>query len=253
MFHEGPPGPSFNITDAPRPPLKPGGGSFLMEISHHIFLFLVVVFFSLILRIGARWKQTEKEKLNTELSYLKAQINPHFLFNTLNSIYSLAIEKSDYTASAIVQLSGMMRYVLSESHNDFVPLEKEIIYLNNYIELQRIRFGNSIKLVFAVNGSAAFKKIAPLVLIPFVENAFKYGVNAEEDSDINIQVDIGEENLHLQVFNKKVRVLQATDDKSGLGIENTKKRLQLLYPDYHRLLIHDNENDYFISLTLQLK
>lgn len=216
-------------------------------------LFLIVFFLSLMLRISGRWKQTEKEKMGAELAYLRAQINPHFLFNTLNSIYSLAIVKSDYTASAIVKLSAMMRYVINEAHQDFVSLEKEISYIRSYIELQQIRFGDSIKISFEVRGQTQGKSIAPLILISFVENAFKHGVNAEENSDIRILVDISDLTLRLEVSNNKVFVQSTDETKSGLGIENTRSRLQLLYPSAHTLSIHDNEKDFKVILELKLK
>lgn len=247
-----PPPKSFPV-NAPSfpgpPPPSPHGDSLFTQ---HLFLFLIVFFFSLVLRISNQWRQTEREKLNAELSYLKAQINPHFLFNTLNSIYSLAIEKSDHTATAVVKLSGMMRYVLSESANDFVPLTKEIDYIQNYIELQQIRFGDSISLSFGVNGVANGKKITPLILIPFVENAFKHGVNAEEYSLINIQLDMHEKELQLKVFNNKVTVKLSEENKSGLGIDNTKNRLNLLYPERHSLTIEDAKDSYSVILTMTL-
>src|SRR5882724_6072973 len=150
-----------------------------IDTDRHLFLFLVVIFFALMLKIRERWKLTEREKIAAELSYLKAQINPHFLFNTLNSIYSLTLEKSDQAPTAIVQLSGMMRYVLDEAGKDMVPLDKEIAYIRNYIALQEARFGASLHLDCSVSGSPEGKKIAPLVLIPFIENAFKHGINAD--------------------------------------------------------------------------
>jgi len=240
---------NFRFRNEPPPP----NHSFPFYITQYLFIFIAVVFFSLILRISNRWKQTEKEKLNAELSYLKAQINPHFLFNTLNSIYSLALEKSDNTATAVVKLSGMMRYVLDEADNDFVLLEKEINYISSYIELQRIRYGNSIQLSFLIKGNTAGKKIAPLILIPFVENAFKHGVNAEENSDIKIEINIDKNELHLLVTNNKVSLQQLEENKSGLGIENAKDRLQLLYPAKHELHIHDNETFFSVSLNLNLE
>lgn len=243
----------FKQTHRPPPPKPRGGGGFLMfKIGNVFFLFLIVFFLSLMLKISSRWKQTEKEKLSAELSYLKAQINPHFLFNTLNSIYSLAIEKSDNTASAIVKLSGMMRYVINEAHHDVVSLEKEIAYIYSYIELQQIRFGHAIQLAFSVKGETQGKTIAPLILISFVENAFKHGVNAEENSDIKIRIEVNKDKLHLQVHNNKVFVQQSDENKSGLGIENTKNRLQLLYPARHSLTITDSENEFSVSLHLQL-
>lgn len=234
---------------------RPPPENFLMrEFRARFFQFLIVFVFSLIIRINNRWKQSEREKLNAELSYLKAQINPHFLFNTLNSIYSLAIQNSESTADAVVKLSGMMRYVLSESHNDFVALELEIEYIRNYIDLQRIRFGNSIQLDFEVLGGVKNKEITPLVLIPFVENAFKHGVNAEENSAIKIKLDITETKLFLSVDNNKVQHVRHINEKSsGLGIENTRNRLLFLYPSKHALIIKDLKDSFSVSLELDLK
>ena len=218
----------------------------------YFFQFLIVLIFSLMLKINSRLKLAEKQKVTAELSYLKAQINPHFLFNTLNSIYSLAIEKSDYTATAVVKLSGMMRYVITEASNKYVPLEKEINYLSDYIELQKIRLDNTIKLDYFVVGETTGKVIAPLVLISFIENAFKYGVNAEENSDIKIHINITKTYLHLRVLNNKVHVHQNAATKSGLGIENTRHRLQLLYPGNHKLTIKDTRNEFSVLLSIYL-
>ncbi|MBA4056820.1 MAG: sensor histidine kinase, partial [Marivirga sp.] len=238
---------------AHRPPPKPRGGFFMLKPGNVFLPFLLVFFFSLMLKISSRWKQTEKQKLSAELAYLKAQINPHFLFNTLNSIYSLAIIKSDHTAPAIVKLSGMMRYVINEAHQDYVSLEKEVSYIRSYIDLQKIRFGEAIHISFTVNGDTAGRTIAPLILISFVENAFKHGVNAEENSDIKIRIDISGDDLNLEVSNNKVFVQHTDENKSGLGIENTKSRLQLLYPSRHQLTIKNNETDFIVLLELKLK
>jgi hypothetical protein len=251
-----PPPMSMERKNPPPPPRgddrqKPEN-DFFIEINAKVFPFLVVVFFSLMLRISNRWQQTEKEKINSELSYLKAQINPHFLFNTLNSIYSLAIQKSDETPLAVVKLSGMMRYVLSESANDFVALDKEINYIQNYIDLQKIRFGESLPVSFSVSGSLANKRIAPLILIPFIENAFKHGVNAEEESEIKIEISVKDHILYLSVFNKKVIVFISEENRSGIGVENTKNRLQLLYPRQHHLEIRDEPEDYLVNLEIDL-
>lgn len=249
-----PPPPIFDSGERPAPPPhehQPEGDVFI-DVNQKIFPFLVVIFFSLILRVSSRWRETEREKMNAELSYLKAQINPHFLFNTLNSIYSLAIMKSDETPTAVVKLSGMMRYVLSEATTDFVSLEKEIVYIKNYIDLQKIRFGESISLDFSINGTTNGKQIAPLILISFIENAFKHGINAEEDSVIKIKIDITAEELFLNVFNKKVAVHISEENKSGLGVENTRNRLELLYPKRHKLSIYDTEKDYLVELSVVL-
>lgn len=223
------------------------------RITHNFFLFLVVGLFSLMLRISSQWKQTEREKLNTELLYLKAQINPHFLFNTLNSIYSLAIDKSDQTASAVVKLSSMMRYVISEADKDFVPLSKEIAYIQSYIELQQIRFGEEVEVQIRISGDTTGKKIAPLILIPFIENAFKHGVNAEENSRISIQIDLLKTDLVLLVVNNKVQVQPAGEEQpGGLGIANTRNRLDLVYPGRHTLSIEENEREHLVSLIITL-
>jgi hypothetical protein len=251
--HKPPPRKSDRQPPAPPPGEAPNDISLLNHISHQLFLFLGVFFFSLLLKINNRWKKAEEEKLSTELSYLKAQVNPHFLFNTLNSIYSLALEKSDNTATAIVKLSAMMRYVLSEADKDFVPLEKELDYISSYIELQKIRYGSAMPFTYMVSGNIADKKIAPLILISFVENAFKHGVNAEENSAINIEIDVKENELHLTVINNKVQVQLAAEDKTGTGIGNVKNRLQLLYPGSHVLQIHDNETNFVADLKLNLQ
>ena len=227
--------------------------SFFGFFNQHFFEFFIVFILSLMLKISNRLKLAEKEKVNAELSYLKAQINPHFLFNTLNSIYSLAIEKSDYTATAVVKLSGMMRYVITDANHKFVSLEKEINYISDYIELQKIRIDDSIKLSYSVSGNASGKNIAPLVLISFIENAFKYGVNAEENSEIKIHIDITKAYVHLRVFNKKVKIQQINTHTSGLGIENTSNRLQLLYPGRHKLVIKDTKEDFSVLLSLHIK
>lgn len=244
----------------PAPPARPAPPphrSPFVDISQHIFLFIGMILLALMLKIRARWKQTEKEKLQTELSYLKAQINPHFLFNSLNSIYALAIEKSDKAPAAIVLLSEMMRYVLDDSGKEWVPLDKEISYIRSYIALQQTRFGDSIHLNFQVVDSIpphlpGNYRIAPLILIPFIENAFKHGVNAEENSDIHISIELKDATLHLVVINHKVKIRPTTEPRSGLGIENTKQRLQLIYPENYMLDIHNNTHDFQVSLILKL-
>ena len=236
----------------PPPPDEDDGYFSLSTISHHLFLFLGVFFFSLLLRINTRWKKAEEEKLSTELSYLKLQVNPHFLFNTLNSIYSLALEKSDNTAAAVVKLSAMMRYVLTDADKEMVTLDKDITYITSFVDLQHIRFGESLPLTFTVTGDTNGKKIAPLMLIPFIENAFKHGINAEEQTAITIHISVTESELHLFVQNNKVSVQLTEDEKTGVGIMNAKNRLTLLYPGKHNLLITDSDDTFTVSLKIDL-
>lgn len=225
---------------------------FIPDLKARFIGFLLVLTFSFLLKMSMRLKQTEKEKLNAELSYLKAQINPHFLFNTLNSIYSLAINKSDETPAAIVKLSSMMRYVISESNQHFVPLEKEINYLSSYIELQKLRLENTVDIKFALTGSPEGKHIAPLILIPFVENAFKHGVNPEENSRIEISMMINFQGIQLHIYNNKVNSLHDNDQRVGLGMENATARLQLLYPGRHLLTVDDSEKYFSVDLTMNM-
>jgi hypothetical protein len=218
-------------------------------LDEHFFLFLVILFLALLLKIRDRWIRAEEEKLHAELAYLKTQINPHFLFNTLNSIYAMALGGSEQTAGAIVHLSSMMRYVLVEAGKEKVPLEKELTYLTDYIQLQKNRFEGSLRVILEINGQPQDKQIYPLLLIPFVENAFKYGVNPEEPSTIGIRIDIGDAGLDLRVSNHKVAVVPS-DNPGGLGISNTRRRLQLLYPGRHSLIIEDEPKTFIVLLNL---
>ena len=241
--------PPLHLPNHPGPlPKKPFG----LTLNHILFQFIGVFAFSLLLKIRERLKQTETEKANAELSYLKAQINPHFLFNTLNSIYSLAILKNEKTADAVVKLSDMMRYVLNDSNANFVVLEKELNYITNYIDLQRMRLTSNVILTYVCEGSVIDKKIAPLVLIPFIENAFKHGVNSEENSDIDIHISISETELKLQVKNNCVSTNNNTLNKSGLGIENTRQRLNLLYPQNYTLNIIEKDSMFTVILVLNI-
>jgi hypothetical protein len=232
-------------------PPPPAGTSFMQEIKHHIFLFIAVVLFSLFISIRQRLFQAQEDKLNAELSSLKAQINPHFLFNTLNSIYALAVKKDDQIADAVINLSELMRYVIKDAHNNKVALEKELNYISNYIDLQKSRLGNTARIEFTTTGDVHGKEIAPLILITFIENAFKYGINPDEDSEIRIQIDVQNADLHLQVYNKKVKTMNSVS-ATGIGIKNTRERLQLLYPAKHQLTIVDNNAYFSVNLTMTL-
>ncbi|CAN5899019.1 histidine kinase [soil metagenome] len=257
LFPEGlhPPGPSHHAgvfqPQGPPPRPSPNHRRFV-DYGIRLLQFLVILVFSLLLKISDRWKQVEKEKLSVELSYLKAQINPHFLFNTLNSIYSLAIQRSDETPAAVVKLSEMMRYVTTEAHSDFVSLEKELNYVSNYIELQKIRLGNTVTINYKSEGALRNKLITPLVLIPFVENAFKYGVNPEEVCYITISIVVNENVLLFNAANKKVKIDFSKSAESGYGINNASQRLAHSYPGKHKLKIEDGENEYTVSLTITL-
>lgn len=225
-----------------------------------IAIFLVVFIFSTGLKVINQWlqserrsKQIENEKLNAELSFLKAQINPHFLFNTLNNIYSLAADKSDETAIAVMKLSSIMRYVLTEAKNDTVPLSKEIQFITDYLELQKIRTTNKTCIGFTIAGDPDGKQISPFLFLPFVENAFKYGVSTRELSPISILLEIQQKDLHFKVINTKHNGSNLKRaDNTGIGINNTKRRLDLLYPGKHLLTIDDEPSSYTINLNIRM-
>lgn len=217
-----------------------------------IISFGMILSLSFLLKLNNQLSEIKGEKQNAEISYLKAQINPHFLFNTLNSLYALTITKSDYAPDAILKLSNMMRYVVTESSQDFVPLEKEINYIKDYIDLQKLRMDESTKFTFEITGNPLGKSIAPLMLIPFIENAFKYGLNPEEDSEIHIALEIQSNQLILKANNKMVVASLPEELKTEKGIENTTKRLDILYPNQHQLEIKEQNNTYAITLHLDL-
>jgi len=226
---------------------------FLPHISDTFFLYIIVLFVSISLKINSQLKRTEKEKTEAQLSYLQSQINPHFLFNTLNGIYSLSIEERGYqTAAAIVKLSGLMRFVTTEAGSDLVDLEKEVLYISNYIELQKMRLGDTAKVEYETNGTFINRQIVPLMLVPFIENAFKHGVNPEEDSTIKISLDVKDYDLTLRVVNNKVHRIP-DESKTGVGIENTRQRLSLLYPTRHTLTIDETATTYSVTLHINLK
>ncbi len=225
-----------------------------------VFIVTIAFAISSSLTILKKWHQNElqknkliKEHFETELMFLKSQVNPHFLFNTLNSIYSLAVKKSDKTANTIVKLSALIRYMLYDSNKDFVELEDELTYIRNYIELQSIRLHDDVDLQFQIIGNAMGKLIAPMLLIPFIENAFKHGIDYTSKSYVDIKISIDKDELDLKILNSKNRQESGQEDKnSGIGLKNIKRRLELIYPDKYLLDINESEDSYRVSLILIL-
>jgi sensor histidine kinase YesM len=180
-------------------------------------------------------KQMEIEKIKSELSFLKTQLQPHFLFNTLNNIYSLTFNDSQLAGKSILQLSGLLRYVIYESEAEKVDLQKEINHLKNYIELEKIRFANRLELSFNVSGNVTDKKIAPILLMPFLENGFKHASNKmNEKIWITIDLIVKESSLFFTVENSVFvdGKTQVQNSHLGIGLENVKRRLSLLYENY---------------------
>ncbi len=202
-------------------------------------------------------ERVEKEKIQLELSFLKSQINPHFLFNTLNNIHSMAELKSDTTGDAILMLSDLLRYALYGTNKGKVPVQKEIDSLENYLAIQRLRLPKrqSITIQFETKGEHRNSLIEPLLLLPFVENAFKHGISYQQQSSLLIQLLIEDNILHFSVYNtKKTGHLYATveDEDSGIGLKNIRRRLELLYPDRHELHIRNETHEFDVRLTVQL-
>ena len=188
-------------------------------------------------------EKLEKEKLEAELKLLKSQINPHFLFNTLNSLYVLALNNSQRTPVMIHKLSELMSYMLYESNQAEVLLDQEVEYIRNYIALEKIRYGERVEISFNVYNNQNYLLVAPLLLLPFVENSFKHGVRNQLDNDwISIELDIVDDEIVFKVENSKVN--KPTAKQAGIGLGNVMKRLDCLYPDSHSLTIFDEPDTY---------
>lgn len=219
------------------------------------FLFLAI---GTSIRVTEQWytnekqrKEMENQKLTAELSFLKSQINPHFFFNTLNSIYSLAISKSDKTPEAIIKLSELMRFIIYESEKEFVMLRRELDYINNYVELQKLRLMANITVNYKIEGDVNDIKIEPLILLPFIENAFKHGIDSIKKCVINILVKVSNSELVLIVENPVIKLnnLQASETQ-GIGLANSKKRLELIYGHNHTLNITQTNDTFKVELNI---
>ncbi len=221
-------------------------------IINSLLLWLLFIASSILWAAYNRINQTENEKLTAQIASLKSQINPHFLFNTLNNIYATAIDTSPKAADMVDKLAEMMRYTMKDTQQDFVLLEDEINYVNNFIELQKLRLDRSVKLEYYNLHGIPSLHIAPMLLIPFIENAFKHGVNSEQKSHIKIEITMNKTELQLKVVNNKVTIQKEISERSGLGIENTKHRLDLIYPSKHLLVINDAEKEFSVSLYINL-
>jgi two-component system LytT family sensor kinase len=217
--------------------------------------FFVVV--SCLLRFAIDWfgnervqRGLESERKEMELQFLKSQLNPHFLFNSLNNIYSLAYQKSDKTADAILKLSEIMRYMIYESNDSWVSLNKEIEYLQSFIELQKLRFKDGAAVEFTMNGEIDNQQIVPLILISFVENAFKHGIANDPKNPIKINIIANQKILHFSITNKKNTYNK--DEMGGVGLNNVERRLQLLYPERYKLNIVNSATHYTSELMLDI-
>lgn len=232
------------------------------KIVQNAVIIATPVAFSIGIRVFSDWykeknkiKQLEKEKISTELKYLKSQINPHFLFNTLNNIYGLAIEKSDKVPGLILQLSDLLSYSLYESSQQQLPVEKELKLIRDYVAIEKERYGDRVGVIWEIKKEEIKGlEIAPLLFFPLVENAFKHGVK-EETGGGQIQLFLSKEKEHL-IFKVKNTIpadyLEGEQEKTGIGLSNVRRRLNLLYPNTHELKIEALENWFCVQLKIKL-
>jgi Histidine kinase len=224
--------------------------------------FALILFFSLIwaassgLRFSYEYQLAEKarqvivnEQLQSTLIQLKSQLNPHFLFNTLNGIYSLTLNKSEEGPKAIMRLSHLLRYVMADSNADKVLLTQEIAHLKHFIELHQIRLTDQTPVNFTVEGNTDGLQIAPLIFLPFVENAFKYGTSTQDYSPIDISIHTDKNIITFQCVNF---IRKSGEPSTGIGVDNTQKRLQLIYPNRHNLNIESDGQKFRVNLMIQL-
>jgi two-component system LytT family sensor kinase len=198
-------------------------------------------------------KERETENLKTELSFLRSQVSPHFMFNVLNNMVALVRKHFDQLEPSLIKLSSLLRYMLYETNEQSVALEKEVEYLQSYIDLQQQRFGKNVQLYVDLKEIDNNYFIEPMLLIPFVENAYKHGIGMVEDAEIKIVLKVKNGLLQFDVKNKFSEIGQTHDQTTGIGLNNVKRRLNLLYKDSHNLVINKNDNWFLASLQINIR
>ncbi len=232
------------------------------RIFKYIFYNLnAVIFITTGIRLFLYWYQElqlnsnlAQEKLKAELHYLKGQLNPHFLFNTLNNVYSLSLKKSDFAPQTILKLSSLMSYMLYDSQKDKIDLIKDIEYIKSYIELEKLRYGDRLKVSIHESGELKGKEIAPLLMLPFVENAFKHGLCDEADEVwLTIDIKLKQDIFYLKIRNSNNELLcDEGPVQFGVGLQNIKRRLELLYPERYILEITNDTSYFEVDLKIKL-
>ncbi len=236
--------------------------TFLIESqSYYYLLSLMTAGISTLVKISSDWlKQTQTQRdletrtMQTELNFLKSQINPHFLFNTLNSLYALTLKKSDEAPEVVIKLSEMMRYMLYECNEPEVHLSKEINYIRNYLDLERLRH-KDLEIKFEVEGDVDDLKVTPLIFIAFIENAFKHGASNHISAGfvhIHIYIEGGELNLYVENSKPEKQPTQEHRRSGGIGLVNVRRRLEILYKGNYNLEVHDKPNTYGVNLWIKI-
>lgn len=235
----------------------------LVQQQSEIFLSNVMVtLLSTVLRVIMDWWHYQNEKqvlltqtMQSELRFLKSQINPHFLFNTLNNLYALTLKKSDKAPEIVLKLAEIMRYMLYECNERQVHLSKEIHYIHNYLDLERLRQPKEADIRFTTQGSISEQLVAPLLFVPFIENSFKHGLNNQVGSGgfVRLHLAVQADDLEFFIENSKAEALPRQDHprSGGIGLSNVRQRLQILYPEQYTLIVQDEPHRY--AVTLQLK
>lgn len=222
----------------------------------HFFLVTAGAAFKLMMdytKMQQRMVEMAKEKAEAELNFLKSQINPHFLFNSLNSVYFLIDKNNADARGALHKFSGMLRYQLYEMNGNKVPVEKEIDYLKDYIDLQKLRKDENYSVSFNCSPAVKGFSIEPLLLIPFVENAFKHISHHKNQLNfIKLDLRMNNETFHFVIENSKEAIEKATEKHTGIGLNNVKRRLELLYPEKHDLQIKNSYDSFCVSLSLKI-
>ena len=226
-----------------------------LTISLVIGLSTAIKFAKIVFQQKLEFQEIKAKQLQTELDLLKAQINPHFLFNTLNNLFGLSRKQDRRTADGIAQLSHLMRYMIYDSKVEQIELKKEVEQVKRLIELQKLRFlkEDKIEIDFRIEGDVSVIKIPPMLLIPFVENSFKHGISLSKKSFIKLNLQVNEQYLHFQIMNTIHRKKDKNKKtKPGLGLENVKRRLKLLYPEGYKLAIQDNKQIFEVDLRIKI-
>jgi two-component system LytT family sensor kinase len=231
----------------------------LQALSYNFFSTLWYLGLMLALKLSLDWydqqltiQRITVEKLNAEVNFLRAQVNPHFLFNILNNLYALTLKRSELAPDVVLKLSDMMEYMLYDSTDDKVLLEKEVGYLKNYIALESLRFSTEVPVKMNVTSELHQHEIAPFLLLPLVENAFKHGIGKQtENSWLNIDIALENSTLTVRIENSKPNSVISTT-KGGIGLENLRRRLELLYPGRYLLDLEDTKNTFLAKLTIDL-
>lgn len=242
----------YDIFTEPQPLL----GQYLLWIIITPLVTLLIKFLKDHFQTKQRMDQLKKEKTTAELNFLKAQIHPHFLFNTLNNLYTLTLSKSDRAPDIVKKLSDILAYMFYQGDKKMVQISEEIQLLQNYIDLEMLRYGNRLELIFEKDIDHPDVKISPLVLLSMVENAFKHGASGDIGTPkIHIYLKVMKERLSFQVFNTKPQTPQKDEHKykKGIGVSNIKRQLELLYPNKYQLTIDEKANTYEVSLNIDLQ